>query len=121
MTSKQFRALSPDQQRITVAELAGFTDVEEVALLDWLVKHDCACQMPEYVGRRNGMLDDVPDYLHDLNAVHDIERRCLTTINLQARYIRELKELAWDEAWTKADGWACFATAANGLVLLSWR
>jgi len=115
MTSKQFRALSPEQQRITVAELAGWKDNGRT----WVLKYTAPGGETSTLQAWN--LDELPDFLHDLNAMHGIGRRCLTTANLQARYIRELKELAWDEAWTKADGWACFATAANGLVLLSWR
>jgi len=63
MTSKQFRALTPEQQLITVAELAGWKEI--------------AYRGPDgryglLTGRRSLNVPlAVPEYLHDLNAMRD--------------------------------------------------
>lgn len=56
----------------------------------------------------------LPDFCNDLNATRWAERTLLVTVQLQARYIQLLQALSWDHGrWIKADGWACFASAAQ--------
>jgi hypothetical protein len=68
VTSKQFRALTPEQQRITVAELAGWKYMMPWSEID---RSRWFGLSPD--GHRGV---EVPDYLHNLNAMHEAESRC---------------------------------------------
>jgi hypothetical protein len=60
--------VTEQEQRIEIAEFCGWTfhdlppdhNPEDRAV--WVSLHGCACKEP-------------PDYLHDLNAMHDVEQR----------------------------------------------
>lgn len=52
-----------------------------------------------------------PKYSTNLDLIHEAERTHLTTVESQVRYIFALKAISWDANFTKADGWAVFATA----------
>ena len=68
--------MSPEEQQIAIAEALGYTQEEP-----WLDGRDCWSHKdhPPHVG-----FDVIPDYLHDLNAIHE----AVKTIpqNLMFRY-----------------------------------
>ena len=44
----------------------------------------------------DGLRDDLPDYLNDLNAMHEAEKKLLT-VNQQNRYQTEIAEICWSD------------------------
>ena len=79
MTRSKWVKLSPEEQRIKVALLAGWTGGENG---DWIEPDGTSCQCLYPSGGANGKLvgfgkydnEAVPsDYLNDLNACHDME------------------------------------------------
>ena len=58
--------MNPEQQRIAIAEACGWTDVRFIGRGD-----DTICVGKPKV-RPGGI--NVPDYLNDLNALHDVEK-----------------------------------------------
>lgn len=76
MTHKEWKELTPYQKRIKVAELDGYSFVNE-PIDEWVARYeDNIGDLPvnALVGRRNNNgLDLVPDYLNDLNATHELE------------------------------------------------
>ena len=90
MTSKQFRALSPEQQRITVAELAGWRRQGLGFPCFWfhprLAPAGCDTITNEYEDQDKGL----PDYLRDLNAMHEVELAKLTSLSLRSVYASNL-------------------------------
>ena len=77
--------MTPEQQRIAIAEACGWTDFSSAP-------YEGAIQY----GRRPFSCSDsweLPDYLNDLNAMHEAEKT-LNTI-LAAEYARVLTSIAW--------------------------
>jgi hypothetical protein len=77
MTHDQWIALTKDQQRIKVAKLCGWTNI--VTDREW-ERDGYDFTSTALVGTPNGCvwvgsasLEEVPDYLHDLNACHKFE------------------------------------------------
>jgi hypothetical protein len=65
--------MTPDAQRIAIAEACGFRDVkhDEWEVVDIDAREVARCEALR--GTLNGERERVPDYLHDLNAMHDAE------------------------------------------------
>lgn len=59
--------MHPDKQRIKIAEICGWNDISE---------HEMGyiCGRP---GFAPGYFDEIPDYLRDLNAMHEAEKRLI--------------------------------------------
>lgn len=56
--------MTPEQQRIAIAEAYGFTGVLHAPT-------------GFFSGWKDGQIKVIPDYLNDLNAMHEAEKRCL--------------------------------------------
>jgi hypothetical protein len=65
MTREQWAKLTPEEQRIKVAELAGCTGIVKDTISRTLIAF-----MPSVKGGRCRL----PDYLNDLNAMHEAEK-----------------------------------------------
>lgn len=65
--------MTPEQQRIKIAESCGWLKITKLDsdLHGW---------------QEQGPLEPLPDYLNDLNAMHEAEKACLTTIPLVTDY-----------------------------------
>jgi hypothetical protein len=113
MTIDEVDRMSGDELRQRIAGLLGWRKIEKESS-PWN-------NVWELNGKRTvGLLNTAPPLYHsDLNAIYEAERTLLVTVELQERYISRLKQLSFCE-WTKADGWAVFATCrqrAEALVL----
>lgn len=109
-----------DKLRIKVAELLGWTEIEFLTIEATTGYSPTQRVCLGVLDQNSPYKDSVPDYPNDLNAIHEAERKLLTTVDLQAKYIRHVKNLSWDINFTMADGWGTFATAqqkAEALVL----
>ena len=56
--------MTPEQQRIAIARFLGFTNIEHERLKTCVL----------LIGRRSGAKSEIPDYLNDLNAMHEAEQ-----------------------------------------------
>ena len=65
---------TPKQQQIAIAEACGW------------VHHNMRPSETERHQKKWRYLSDLPDYLNDLNAMHEAEKACLTTIPLVTDY-----------------------------------
>lgn len=85
--------MSPDKQRIAIAYACGWKapdDPEAMKLkVGWSMPEKW-CMDPSGVLR---FLHEIPDYLHDLNAIHEAERQCFPT-SLQ-QYCRTLASIVY--------------------------
>jgi len=76
MTHKEWKELTLEQKRIKVAELDGYSSISEPTD-EWVSRYEeniGDLPVNALVGRRNNNgLDLVPDYLNDLNAMHEME------------------------------------------------
>ena len=103
--------MTAEQKRIAIAEACGFSEIHRE-------------QMPTHsalTGKRNGRSEWLPDYLSDLNAMHDAER--LLTRQQCERYDDQLHKQSGDAAWL-ASSWAWNATAeqrADAFLLATGR
>jgi hypothetical protein len=75
--------MKPEQQRIAIAKVCGFTDFFTPSKFELFGKHE-----PESMGRD---YLDVPDYPSDLNAMHEAEN--LLTDAQSDRYISILDKM----------------------------
>ena len=76
--------MSPEAQRIAIAEACGFTQKEP-----WLDGRECWGHKdhPPHVG-----FEGIPDYLNDINAMHEAVHKWLESA--QSQYIRaEMEEM----------------------------
>jgi len=66
--------MSPEKQRIAIAEACGYTDVcmEEWESVD--IESRSIAYGTELQGTINGKRCFIPNYLHDLNAMHEAEK-----------------------------------------------
>jgi hypothetical protein len=55
--------LTPEQKRVAIAEACGFSEIK----LEQMPTHSA------FHGKRNGKLEWIPEYLNDLNAMHEAE------------------------------------------------
>ena len=76
--------MSPELQRIAIAEACGWRLCNSDILPDKWWK----------LGRLGVPLKELPDYLNDLNAMHEAEK-LLTTIEQQNKYYSEIAEITW--------------------------
>lgn len=81
--------MNKEKQRIKIAETCGWKEIR--AEVDWLPKeltgiftwsHPTDAEKIKYFINRK----PIPDYLNDLNAMHEAEKACLTTIPLVTDY-----------------------------------
>jgi hypothetical protein len=63
--------MTPEKQRIAIAEACGYTHVRIVKSLDGPPDH---C-----IGHHPAQPHSIPDYLNDLNAMHEVEKACIYT------------------------------------------
>ncbi len=123
LNHSKWKTLDEDNQRILFAEVCGWEEI------GWSTEEDKLRDYPEIA--LVGYEPDDPDYIQlgfrneiprfdDLEYMRYIERRLLTTVNLQSNYIRILTDISFKPDITLADGWACFAEGperAEALVL----
>lgn len=72
--------MTPKQQQIKIAEACGWTHVEKE---EGGAIYGCPKTKPMFDSCR---LFAIPNYLNDLNAMHEAEKACLTTIPLVTDY-----------------------------------
>jgi len=66
--------MTPEAQRLTIHEALGWVPTKPLPCLGYVPLHAF-----EKDGSYYGGLSAVPDYLNDLNAMHEAEMACLTT------------------------------------------
>ena len=95
MTREQWAKLTPEEQRIKVAELCGW----EVRKSGAAILSGIICWNSELDKSRppedDGIRFDVPDYLNDLNAIHEAEKSLDDTQSVNYDYY--LKCICWDD------------------------
>ena len=81
--------MTPEQQRIAIAEACGWTDVRFIGRGD-----DTICVGKPQV-RPGGI--NVPDYPFDLNAMHEVENEVLTTAQMttMSQYLHRRLGVLW--------------------------
>jgi len=96
--------MSPEEQRIAIAEACGWTRIE--------ILPSMKCRPTQVVGfnTNEDRRGNVPDYLNDLNAMHEAEKVLMNHPNageLVTNYINYLED--------SHDRWltSCFATASQ--------
>jgi hypothetical protein len=89
------KIMTPEQQRIAIAEACGFTKEEP-----WLDGRDCWSHKdsPMHVG-----FEEVPDFLNDLNAMHEAWQ--LLTHEQKLAYRREIALIASREVPNRQSHW----------------
>jgi len=67
--------MSPEEQRIAIAEACGWQDLrEEMAYVDWVASRELwGCRRED-----DDMRKEVPDYPNDLNAMHEAVEKLTT-------------------------------------------
>jgi hypothetical protein len=81
--------MTPEAQRIAIAEACGWTNIGWNGVYkDWLGS------------RPNEGRDTypIPDYLHDLNAMHEAEKLLYGNLNLPKKYTQQIKNAIRREA-----------------------
>jgi len=68
MTAEEYDALSEEEQRIAVAELCGWKKIKSLT-------NKLPIGLAPYSGRLDHYRQEVPDYLNDLNAMHEAENQ----------------------------------------------
>ena len=63
--------MSPQSQRIAIAEACGWTDCHSQVMEPGVWEYDCTGTPPHWSGMR---YQRVPDYLNDLNAMRNAEQ-----------------------------------------------
>lgn len=79
--------MSPEDQRIAIAKSCGWR------------KHERGWFFHEKIGLgfSNGpLVTKIPDYLHDLNAMHEAEKKCVWQLDRYCDYIDELRLVCKD-------------------------
>ena len=109
MTREEWKELSPEEQRIKVAELCGWIRraPDSNGLIWW--EHRVHGRYKPISLRPPYSLSDVPDYLNDLNAMHEAEKCIPHNIDddyaMYREYTRRLR--------CNTSGWVFNATAAQ--------
>ena len=83
--------MSPERQRIAIAEACEFTSVRMVSGL--------------LCGLLLGSLVAIPDYLNDLNVMHEAKRKLLSTSDLCNKFNRTLIECRSFRSEFETDKW----------------
>lgn len=86
MTREQWAKLSPEEKRIKVAELCGITSIHEADRENRGMARMAHRLGYDLFGLRNGQFAIVPDYLNDLNAMHEAEKVLQERFGLMLRY-----------------------------------
>jgi hypothetical protein len=75
-TADSAPGMTPEQQRIAIAEHCGWTETTEYSHLHPYLTPEAVSRMVwlDRNGQRAGILGDPPDYLNDLNAMHEAEK-----------------------------------------------
>ena len=99
--------MTPENQRIAIAEACGWRK-GSITILAPIPGNDCtAVGCPPKPGSPS-----VPDYLNDLNAMHEAEK-ILTKLQRQC-YVAQLDSIHLDIGWSWAKQWSSVtATAAQ--------
>lgn len=84
--------MTPEAQRIAIAEACGFYNCRHDPILGWRGQH------PENSGNRK----PIPEYLNDLNAMHEAESKLAEERNLWVGYWFQLTHVVVDTSG--ADG-----------------
>ncbi len=110
--------MKPSSQRIAIAEFCGWTGCAD---------SECVWRKCQHL-HKNGNVgfpepfstSRYPDYLNDLNAMHEAEMHCFQTPTERCQYLCILedvadrtRQVASDHTVDSATQWACFATAAQ--------
>ena len=99
--------MNPEQQRIAIAEACGWKETEA-----WLDGRRCFERADSNAGWD---FDSLPDYLHDLNAMHDAEK--VLTHDQMIDYSRHVGKLVTTHLPASRAAWMDFrlinATAAQ--------
>ena len=94
--------MNPEQQRVAIAEACGWTVTHwKVNPFDVIATKDGT----EY------LLKHLPDYLNDLNAMHDVEKTVFRSSNLWQKFVFELIETSGGSGMCELDGLCCLARA----------
>ena len=108
-TNQPERTMNTEQQRIAIAEACGYINVR-------MWGESCIASMGMNAeGKYWGSLG-VPDYLNDLNAMHEVEKTMLNDSLALINYARELRYLVNSEGFAKNERFICgnwHATAAQ--------
>lgn len=75
--------MNPEQQRVAIAEACGWKETEE-----WLDGRRCFERADSNAGWD---FDSLPDFLHDLNAMHEAEK--VLNEDQQEQYLNNLYEV----------------------------
>jgi hypothetical protein len=107
--------MKPEEQRIAIAEACGWT---EIGVIDYLCGiHPQMLNAKAYDGSPlTPPIWEIPDYLHDLNAMHEVERNILNDSLALINYARELRYIVNSEGFAKNERFICsdwHATAAQ--------
>jgi hypothetical protein len=94
--------VTPEQQRIAVAEACGYTHVRIVKCIEGPPDH---C-----IGHHPTQPHSVPDYLTDLNAMHEVEK---AVKNVWGKYVKQLNSIADPACATAAQRAEAFLRALN--------
>ena len=121
MTREQWKAMTMGQRRIKVAELAGWehakypTDGRQDVVYWWNLELDKSRPPSD-----DGIRTEIPDYLNDLNAMHEAEKLLdYNDLDQIGDYIAHLTyamsafNVSWMLTFDKANWMWTFATAAQ--------
>lgn len=87
MNSEQWQKIDNQEKNIKVALLCGWTEIKE---------HDGPTG---YMSGKNeeGIWMLLPDYLHDLNAMHEAEENAITDPFVRRKYYQTLDKITGDQ------------------------
>jgi len=107
MTHKQWQRFKAETKRIKVANLAGITDIK-LSHIEWDGE-----RILVYISGDKVL--NLPDYLNDLNAMHDLEQRFIRTHICRVAFYRiNLARLRTaEEKWACPDGAYIFDATAD--------
>jgi hypothetical protein len=77
--------MNPEAQRIAIAEACGWTDIKP---------HSWHPRKGELWGGRKGIRNMIPDYLNDLNAMHEAEKE--TDLHYSQKWTTTLCEVMFE-------------------------
>ena len=86
--------MTPEQQRITIAKACGFINVR-------MWSESCIASMGMTAKGKYWGSIVIPDYLNDLNAMHEAEKVLYQDPNLPKKYTQQIKAAICREAGVK--------------------
>jgi hypothetical protein len=99
--------MTPEQQQIAIAEVCGWTQCEYVASLNLAKGIPPINNSLKYGTYENGMAQ-LPDYLNDLNACHEMEQVLFCDKWKWLAYVNNLNEMP-----SLQDEWLCVSIHAT--------